>query len=454
MASPPRANPAVHLESQGTALSRISLRNFRGHADTTLGMGRITVLMGPTGSGKSTVLQALNLLRSALGSDGGALRNGDIAGHGRFSDIVTGGDEGRQVAIGVDGNKKVRVGGGGSGGEAVRTEFSCTLALGGPPLSPGLDAAVTVRCGPPTGASTVRLEHSHGAGMTLVSGAGTPGGGPVPAQADGGLVPRVRADLAECPAARAFRALFGGGEYLGSLLDDLWRVPLSRAVPPDMLPPEFGASIMPPGRTRAAAAASPPECGGGISIREKISEMAEGVCLKRLEARAAPVVGGKESVPAPDFAEGGQRSTIVNGGSGPSRLAAMFAVLACSPSGSVVTIEEPEMHLDPASQARLAGIMVRQVLEEGKQVVFTTHSDHLLYPLLAYVKKKECPLACGDVSMHYFDTDGSGAVAGAARLDINEHGQIDGGLRGFWDADMKAMGEILGREPPPPAPCA
>ena len=143
MASPPRAGPAVHLESQGTALSRVSLRNFKGHADLALGMGRITVLMGPTGSGKSTVLQALNLLHSVLGSGGGALQNGDIGGHGRFADMATGGDEGRQVAIGVDGNKKVGVG----GGESVRTEFSCSLALDGPSLSPGLDAAVTVQCG-------------------------------------------------------------------------------------------------------------------------------------------------------------------------------------------------------------------------------------------------------------------------------------------------------------------
>ena len=276
-----------------------------------------------------------------------------------------------------------------------------------------------------------------------MSGAGTPGDGPVPAQANGGLVPRVQADLADNPATRAFRAMFGGGEYLGSLLDDLWHVPPSRAVASDRLPPEFGASIMPPDQTRTAAAASPPS-GIGSSIREKVSEMAKEVCLKRVEARAAPVQGGKESALALGFVGGGPRSTIVNEGSGLNQLAAVFAVLACSPRGSVVAIEEPEIHLDPASQARLMGIMVRHAVEEGKQVVLTTHSDHLLYPLLAYVKKRDCPLACSDVYMHHFGTDESGAVAGATRLDINEHGQIDGGLRGFWDADMKAMGEILG----------
>ena len=440
MASLPQAELARNLKSQGTTISRIFLRNFKGHADLALDMGRITVLIGPTGSGKSTVLQALNLLNSALGSDGRALLNGNIGGHGQFADIVTGRDEGLEVAIGVDGSKKAEVG----ARQVVSTEFSCSLALDGSPCPPGLDAVVDMRCGPPpAGAGAMRLEHSHGASRTLVSGAGTPGDGPMPAQAHGRLVPRVQADLADNPATRAFRTLFASGEYFRSLLDDLWHVPFSRVVTSDKLPLVFGASIMSQDRTRAAASLFS-HISSDNPIREKISRMVEEVGHKRIETRTIPVTKGQENLPALDFVGKRSRNTIVNEGSGLNQLATMFAILAYSPRGSVVTIEEPEIHLDPAAQARLMGIMVRQAVEEGKQVVFTTHSDHLLYPLLAYVKKKDCPLACSDVSMHYFDTDESGAVAGTAKLDINEHGQIDGGLRGFWDADMKAMGEILG----------
>ena len=440
MASLPQAGLARNLKSQGTTISRMSLRNFKGHADLTLDMGRITVLIGPTGSGKSTVLQALNILNSTLGSNGRVLLDGNIGGHGQFVDIVTGRDEGLGVAIGVDGSKKVEVG----GRQVVSTEFSCSLTLDGSPYSPGLDAVVDMRCGSsPSGAGTMRLEHLHGARKTLVSGAGTPGDGPVPAQADGGLVPRVQADLADNPATRAFRTMFASGEYFMSLLDDLWHVPFSRVVTSDKLPLVFGASIMSQDRTRAAASLFS-YISSDNPIREKISGMVKEVGHKRIETRTIPVTKGQENLLALDFVGKRSRNTIVNEGSGLIQLATMFAILAYSPRGSVVTIEEPEIHLDPAAQARLMGIMVKQAVEEDKQVVFTTHSDHLLYPLLAYVKKKDCPLACSDVSMHYFDTDESGAVAGAAKLDINEHGQIDGGLRGFWDADMKAMGEILG----------
>jgi ABC-type dipeptide/oligopeptide/nickel transport system ATPase subunit len=43
-------------------ITSIQLRNFKGHRDTTVDLGRLTVLVGPNGSGKTSVLQALGLL--------------------------------------------------------------------------------------------------------------------------------------------------------------------------------------------------------------------------------------------------------------------------------------------------------------------------------------------------------------------------------------------------------
>ena len=95
----PHPGLAGSLKVYSTAITHVSLRNFKGHASLDLDMGRITVLIGPTGSGKSTVLQALGMLHSALRSDGGIMRGNGIQGHGQFADIVTNRDEGRQVAI-------------------------------------------------------------------------------------------------------------------------------------------------------------------------------------------------------------------------------------------------------------------------------------------------------------------------------------------------------------------
>lgn len=436
----PRPNPANNLKAESTTVSRTTLRNFKGHADLDLDMGRITVLIGPTSSGKSTVLQALNLLQSALWSGGNTMLRGNIQGHGQFADLVTDRDESRQITVGVDGRKKVRTG----GSHDVSTEFSCRMTLDSSPYPPKLDAVVDIGCGPsPSRADTMRLEHSGNAGKTFVTGAGSQDGGPVSVQVGNGLVPSLQANLLECPATNAFRLMFSDGQYFRFLLDDLWHVPFSRVMTYDKLPLEYNDSIMSQNRSRAAASLLS-HISSNNSIQRKISDMIKEVGLKQIATRTIPVEKGEKNMLTLDFFGKESHNTIIHEGSGLNQLATMFAILAYSPRGSVVTIEEPEIHLDPAAQARLMGIMVRQALEEDKQVVFTTHSDHLLYPLLAHVKKKSCPLECGDVAMHYFDTDESGAVAGVERLDINEHGQISGGLRGFWDADMKAMSEVLG----------
>ena len=428
------------LEGQGTVINHVALRNFKGHANLDLDMGRITVLIGPTGSGKSTVLQAVNLLRSALGSKGHPLQGNGSYDHSQFTDIVTCGDERREVSIAVDGQKKVKAG----GKHAASTKFSCRLTLGRSPSQAKLDATVDIRCGPhPDDAITMRLDHSHSAGRTVVSGAGTPGGGQVVACEGGtGLVPRMQARLAEGPAAEVFSAMFHEGEYFRSLLEDLWHVPFSRVVTRDSLPLEYSTGIMSQNRAQAAASLLS-HISGDSYVQKKMSGMIKEVGLRRIATRTIPARKGEKDMITLDFIGKETSNTIVHEGSGLNQLASMFAILSYSPRESVVTVEEPEIHLDPAAQARLTGIMVRQVVEEGKQIVFTTHSDYLLYPLLAYIKKKDCPLTCSDVAMHYFDTDESGAVAGAEKLDINEHGQIHGGLRGFWDAGMKAMNEVL-----------
>ena len=45
-----------------TMIDRIHLLNFKNHADTHIAFGRITALIGPNSSGKTNVLQALDIL--------------------------------------------------------------------------------------------------------------------------------------------------------------------------------------------------------------------------------------------------------------------------------------------------------------------------------------------------------------------------------------------------------
>ena len=442
MADARNAPAAQVVPAYSTTLTRVALRNFKGHADLKLDLGKITVLIGPTSSGKSTVLQALNLLRSAL-QTGRIRMQGWGQECGRFEDLVTDRDESRDIGISVDGRRRIRT----SGGVGIAADFSYGMSFGGSLYPARVRATVDARLDPPPPhADGMRIDHEYGAGTecaTTVSGPWTGNGSPVSVRADGGFAPSVDADLANSPLARTFGEVFGGGRFFRSMLDGLRHVPFSRVVTSYALPLGCDEGVLSPDRARGAASLLS-RISGDHSLREKISSMMLEMGLGTIMTRNMLPRRGEDPMLALDFAGGGTFCPITHGGSGPNQLVSMLATLADSPEGAIVTIEEPELHLDPAAQARLVGILVRQATEENKQIMLTTHSDHLLYPLLEYVVKEDFPLGCGDVAMHYFNTDESGNMAGAERLPINERGQIPGGLKGFWYADGRAMAEILG----------
>ena len=428
--------------AHSTTLTRVALHNFKGHADLRLDLARITVLIGPTGSGKSTVLQALNLLRSAL--ETGSIRmQGGGQEHGHFADIVTSRNESLDIGIDIGGRQTVRT----SSGVCIVADFSYGMSFGRSRRPAQVRATVDARRDPPPPlADGLRIVHEYGAGTaytTTVSGPWTAGSSPISAHADDEFAPAINVDLAESPMARTFNEVFGGGRFFASLLGGLRHVPFSRVVTSYALPLGCDEGVLSPDRARAAASLLS-RISGDHLLREKISRMMREMGLGEIMTRNILPRKGKDALLALDFVGEGTFCSIAHEGSGPNQLVSMLAALADSPAGAIVTIEEPEIHLDPAAQARLMGILVKQATEEGKQIVFTTHSDRLLYPLLDHIARGECPLGCGDVAIHYFSTDESGGVAGAKRLAINERGQIPGGLEGFWDADGRAMSKILG----------
>ncbi|MCX5514325.1 DUF3696 domain-containing protein [Kaistia algarum] len=71
-------------------LDNIGLENFKAFDEIDLSLGHLTLLSGLNGSGKSTVLQALGVLRQSF--DSKFLLDGDIALNGELVDIGTGRD--------------------------------------------------------------------------------------------------------------------------------------------------------------------------------------------------------------------------------------------------------------------------------------------------------------------------------------------------------------------------
>jgi len=114
--------------------------------------------------------------------------------------------------------------------------------------------------------------------------------------------------------------------------------------------------------------------------------------------------------------------------------------IAFANSGDLICIEEPENHLHPKAQYELSKLLTNFVKEQGKQIVITTHSEHIIFGFLNQVTKKQ--LNKEDVAIYYFENrEGKAKVK---KLEVNESGQIDGGLPGFFEAEIDELLDALG----------
>lgn len=74
---------------------------------------------------------------------------------------------------------------------------------------------------------------------------------------------------------------------------------------------------------------------------------------------------------------GEQRHALADSGFGYSQVLPILVRGLLANPGDILIVEQPELHLHPALQVRLAGFFVEMV-RLGKQVLLETHSEHLV----------------------------------------------------------------------------
>ena len=102
-----------------------------------------------------------------------------------------------------------------------------------------------------------------------------------------------------------------------------------------------------------------------------------------------------------------------------------IVVGAVLPGGSVVAVEQPELHIHPAMQVALGDLFIDGVAKRGMSFLIETHSEHLILRLLRRVREtNEGTLPPGlpevrpeDIGVLYVDKDAGGMRISSLPID-------------------------------------
>lgn len=118
-------------------------------------------------------------------------------------------------------------------------------------------------------------------------------------------------------------------------------------------------------------------------------------------------------------------------------LPVVVACLASRP-GQIILLENPEAHLHPRGQTAITNLICRAATA-GAQVIIETHSDHVLNAVRLSVKDRT--LAAPQVAMHYFDRDGKSLRISSPRVEPN--GMLSSWPEGFFDEWDQALDRLI-----------
>lgn len=96
-------------------------------------------------------------------------------------------------------------------------------------------------------------------------------------------------------------------------------------------------------------------------------------------------------------------------------------------AGGTLIIEEPEAHLEPLSQQKMITALVRAAQAKNVNLVFTTHSEYVVYPLLTMVSGGD--LRHSDLGIYHFRRV-AGSYTRIEEIPVSETGEVEQELFG------------------------
>lgn len=128
-------------------------------------------------------------------------------------------------------------------------------------------------------------------------------------------------------------------------------------------------------------------------------------------------------------------------------LPVITALLAAS-KGDIVIIENPESDLHPQAQSKL-GELIARCANSGVQVIIETHSDHILNGIRVAISSKPSIISNDKVAIFYFHKEIKSSNTIVENIKVDEKGRMPikelkaNGIKGFFDQFDKDYLKIL-----------
>ena len=130
----------------------------------------------------------------------------------------------------------------------------------------------------------------------------------------------------------------------------------------------------------------------------------------------------------------GQASNLKDVGVGVSQVLPVIVAALFAQPGHIVIVEEPESHLHPLAQSKLAELLAQVSKQRNVQFIVETHSEHLFRRMQTLIARQQ--IAANDAAMYFVEREGK--VAHMRPLELDDFGRVKNWPEGFFG---DALGE-------------
>ncbi len=129
---------------------------------------------------------------------------------------------------------------------------------------------------------------------------------------------------------------------------------------------------------------------------------------------------------------------VTDVGFGVSQILPILVLCYYVPEGSVILLEQPEIHLHPSVQAWLADVFIDVVKNRNVQIIVESHSEHLLRRLQRRIAEEQ--IKADETALYFCRMDNSASEI--EKLDIDMFGDIKNWPRDFFGDEI---GEVVAK---------